>query len=231
MVNSNIEKWKLDAAHAAIENDRWWDRQGFKPPNDFAPTVEYIISSALTEREYKILKRRFDNEPGTKAPSFLTIGHEFGISGSRVEQIIYKIFRKIRCHKYFKLGIAEYERHVRASYEKKEADKLEAERELRKKFIARNNGNNDIELKLSDDDDIEMLGLSVRAFNCLHRKGVKTIEELLATIENGSIFRIRNAGISTIREIFGALAERGINIYQRYPDYADPDFFKKYKNY
>ena len=54
--------------------------------------------------------------------------------------------------------------------------------------------------------DLELLDLSVRSGNCLHRAGYRTIGELVEAIEGGEdLKKIRNCGDKSIDEIMGNL--------------------------
>ena len=56
------------------------------------------------------------------------------------------------------------------------------------------------DVALYKDVEILHLGLSVRAFNCLHSKGVKTVAELLH-LSDDDIVSLRNAGKTTVADI------------------------------
>lgn len=55
--------------------------------------------------------------------------------------------------------------------------------------------------KISTDLPIEDIDFSVRALNCLHRSGKKTIGDVIEIINNEELPRYRNIGKKTISEI------------------------------
>lgn len=55
--------------------------------------------------------------------------------------------------------------------------------------------------KISTDSPIEDIDFSVRALNCLHRSGKKTIGDVIEIINNEELPRYRNIGKKTISEI------------------------------
>lgn len=58
---------------------------------------------------------------------------------------------------------------------------------------------------------IEELGLSVRAWRCLDRAGIATIEELLKKTPN-EVKKIRNLGAQAFLEITDALEKKGMEL-------------------
>lgn len=60
------------------------------------------------------------------------------------------------------------------------------------------------------DEKVEKLNLSVRAYNCLNRAGVRTKNQLRNRILNGRLLDIRNIGVETAREIVLRSLEDGI---------------------
>lgn len=55
--------------------------------------------------------------------------------------------------------------------------------------------------KLSTSTSIDELDFSVRASNCLHRAGQKTIGDVIDVINNEELARYRNIGKKTVSEI------------------------------
>ena len=58
---------------------------------------------------------------------------------------------------------------------------------------------------------IEQLDLSMRAYNCLKRNGIKTTDDLIGLTQN-EICELRNFGASSLREVNERLAERGMHL-------------------
>ena len=59
--------------------------------------------------------------------------------------------------------------------------------------------------------DLEELGLTVRAYNCLRRTGISTIEELCVYSEN-DVMKIRGLGYMAYTEIVAKLKARGLKL-------------------
>ena len=109
---------------------------------------------------------------------------KFDLTRERMRQIEDKAVKKI--HKY----IAEYTNYYKTAKETT-IEKME--------------------ITINPKTSIEEFNMSVRLFNCLYRKGIKTIDELLLTIATGEIYNIRNLGNSCLNELKGLLARIGIN--------------------
>ena len=62
---------------------------------------------------------------------------------------------------------------------------------------------------------IEDLDFSVKAYNCLKRANVRSVEELTA-LSRFDLTKIRNMGIKTIAEIETKLKDKGLSLR---PDY------------
>lgn len=78
----------------------------------------------------------------------------------------------------------------------------------------------EVELIIKDVEDaepvegqtaIEELGLTVRAYNCLRRTGISTIEELCVYSEN-DVMKIRGLGYMAYTEIVDKLKARGLKL-------------------
>ena len=59
--------------------------------------------------------------------------------------------------------------------------------------------------------DLEELGLTVRAYNCLRRTGISTIEELCVYSEH-DVMKIRGLGYMAYTEIVDKLKARGLKL-------------------
>lgn len=59
--------------------------------------------------------------------------------------------------------------------------------------------------------DLAELGLTVRAYNCLRRTGISTVEELCRWTES-DVIRIRGLGNLAFNEIKDALKARGLSL-------------------
>jgi DNA-directed RNA polymerase subunit alpha len=58
---------------------------------------------------------------------------------------------------------------------------------------------------------IEELDLSVRAFNCLKRAGINTVEELVQRDED-EMMKVRNLGRKSLEEVQQKLAQLGLSL-------------------
>lgn len=58
-------------------------------------------------------------------------------------------------------------------------------------------------------EPVAYLDLSVRAYNCLLRNGIKTVKEVIEYDENVGLMKLRNFGKGTYDEIIKKLARYG----------------------
>ncbi len=85
-------------------------------------------------------------------------------------------------------------------------------------FISLSDNANSTEIVVEKDDDkkekvlemtIEELDLSVRAYNCLKRAGINTVEDLINRTEEDMI-KVRNLGRKSLDEVIGKLSALGL---------------------
>lgn len=155
--------------------------------------LEYVLGQ-LTEREQMVLEYRY-----VKGMSYSEIGGAFGLTGSRIQQIANRALRKL-WHPvrtaYIREGFAAHEasilKHVRMAMEKKEGRLLVADDQIL-------------------DQDIEILRLSIRPYNCLKRHGIGTLRELLRMMLKEDWYKeCRNLGRKGAKEIVDSLLKLGI---------------------
>lgn len=155
--------------------------------------LEYVLGQ-LTEREQMVLEYRY-----VKGMSYSEIGGAFGLTGSRIQQIVNRALRKL-WHPvrtaYIREGFAAHEtsilKHVRMAMEKKEGRLLVADDQIL-------------------DQDIEILRLSIRPYNCLKRHGIGTLRELLRMMLKEDWYKeCRNLGRKGAKEIVDSLLKLGI---------------------
>lgn len=148
-------------------------------PPDFEASFKFILEETLTERETYILYAFFRNRMKLRE-----IGEQYGIKAERVAQIRDKAIRRIkhpsRC-KYLKYGMEVIEK-----WEKEPPKATPVEK------------NNVIELDLG-----------VKAFNCLYRANITTIEQLTMCTKS-QLRQLRNMGVGTLAEVERKLNERGL---------------------
>lgn len=153
----------------------------------------------LTERERRVISYRFFDQM-----TLDEVAQVFGVTKERIRQVEAKALRKIRGRRA-KMII--YSKDDVYDNVKKALDEIKA---------VINGG----EVTLSTQSaDICTLDLSVRAYNCLHRAGITTIQELIAFDKNqpkehekGHYNRtwlgIRNMGRKTLEEVHDRVLER-----------------------
>ena len=148
-----------------IFKDGDYDEWKNQIPPDFDASFKFILEETLTEREIYILYSFFRDHIPMRF-----IGQRYGIQGERCRQISEKAIRKIRHPsrlKYIKYGLAEVERR------QKEPPK---------------------EIPIIQ-QSIEELDLSVKAFNCLKRANVRSLEELTA-LSRFDLLKVINMGMN-----------------------------------
>lgn len=148
--------------------------------DDLEESFDYVISG-LSEKEQRVIELRYKNRKTLKE-----VGDDLGVSRERIRQIEARMFRKLRSPsrtKYLMYGI----NGVNERDEKLKQERLNSFEQMPNRSV----------------DDYN---LSVRAFNCLHRKGLKTRDDVLKYIaENGSLLNIRCIGKITNQEIYDKL--------------------------
>lgn len=73
------------------------------------------------------------------------------------------------------------------------------------------NGEEDIKTDLDLSKTIEELDLSVRAFNCLKRAGINTVEDLVQRTEE-DMMKVRNLGRKSLEEVIHKLESMGLSL-------------------
>ncbi len=131
--------------------------------------------------------------------SYSEISAAFELTGSRIQQIVNRALRKLQHPArtaYIREGFAAHEasilEHVRMAMEKKEGRLPVAGDKIL-------------------DQDIEILRLSMRPYNCLKRRGTGTIHELLRMMLKEDWHKeCRNLGRKGAKEIVESLIKLGI---------------------
>lgn len=154
----------------------------------------------LMPREKTVLRKRFGLDTGMgKARG--EIGQEFDVTQERIRQIEEKALSKMR-HSSRRQEVDEN----MLSY--KLRDNMDKKKELEEKIESFEAKKDDYEEILREDNinklgnvkSINDLDLSIRTYNCLYRKGIKTVEELTEfSIED--IEGIRNMGKKSLKEL------------------------------
>lgn len=164
---------------------------GWTKPNDFNASLEYTLNT-LTDRERDAMEYKFKYEM-----TLSQIGEIFGISRSRVGQIVAKATRKLRHPTRSKLvmGGVEvylyYKRVLNKPVEDKEEGQEVAPSDIR-------------------DTELESLSLSVRSYNCLRRADVETVRDIIRLFQTGDISKVRNMGGRSVEEVRQKLLSIGV---------------------
>lgn len=203
-------------------------------PYDIEETFEFVLNSetTITDREKEILRKRYYEDL-----SYEEIGRLFNITRERVRHIIVKILRKLRTYdrmhhnliKYGKTQIDNVLSELRKIQTKNtisneiQSIKTACENAINENdkavvykcyqdcvsFLAYNNANIDTKNPVAEKLPIDILLLSIRAWNCLARYNIRTIYDL-SQIKPNDLCHIRNLGKRSVHEIYEKLSEFGL---------------------
>ena len=197
--------------------DRWE-----KPLDPFQEDGLDEALSRLTVRENTMVKLYYESGLTLEA-----IGQQYSLCRDRVRQIILKAVRKMRhpvrskliLNGYDKTGREKQLRNYEEALSQKQAELEDRERYLaqkdaeltaREKQFTSNLGAESfadaVKRQAVLEEPIENLELSVRAFNCLYKKGFRTLADILAY--KGPFGVIRNLGRGTFAEIQTVVKEK-----------------------
>ena len=160
----------------------------YEIPLDINESVEYVLSTFPDDkkRDAEILRKKYKD-----GLSLYDLGEYYNISPQRIRAITERAKRIMRSPgkaRILKFGL-------------KKCNLIKSLREENQKndnyFLA--------------DDGIDRLPLSVRAYNCLTRSGIKTIGDLCSKTES-DLRRIRNMGEKTFFEITTTLEKLGLSL-------------------
>lgn len=178
-------------------------------PPDFDGSLAYVMST-LDYRTTECILMRYQNHM-----TFADIALNFGVTRSRVQQIVARGMRKLRHPsrlRFIKYGVAEVLR--RETARAAGVARQRAEENAVKNYIlsqARESAEGCkgdkvmyYGMKLSDID------FSVRAYNCLRRAGCYTVGDVLNMTAIGFV-RIRNCGVKTREEILTKIERMGFD--------------------
>lgn len=153
-------------------------------PEDWEQALEHVLDSLRSEKKKEILKFYFRD-----GRTLQEIGDFYGTTAEPVRQHAEKALRSIR-HPSRKIFLFIGLENGKAA--------LSKEREVEPR-------------RLDDDKTIDSIGLSVRAWNCLRRARIETIEQLTQHTE-WELSKLRNMGAKTLQEIKDCLAARGLSL-------------------
>lgn len=187
-------------------------------PTDIAETIEWLLANKLSEREAKVIRHRYED-----GMILMDIGHEMGVTGDRIAQIEAKALRKLRgAGGWMRFGrdhwipILTIQKNIEADAEIAIKHRVMASLDNRmpslRKYI--HDGIN-MEAKehaqIHPDVSIADMDLSVRAYNCLCRAGIRTLDDIRHMSES-DLMKIRNLGVGCAREIKNKLEGYGFTL-------------------
>ena len=172
--------------------------------------LKYLLST-LSDKEQAFIRGYYEEDK-----SLEEVGQGYGLTRERVRQVLAKSVRKLRHPARLKLiqyGLEGYE-HMTAN--RKRREQLEAEdRELdeMEQEIARRRAFLECSYPLPQKTDntgatpVDMLGLTVRSYNCLKRNNCNTLDDVCKAAKDGELLKIRNLGRKSLAEILGVVRE------------------------
>lgn len=172
---------------------------------EFPATFNYVIHKALNPRQLDILSKYFE-----QGLTLQDISDIYSMCRMNVKYILEGSYRKLRQPPNFTIlryGIDTYIQKISQKYY--DAGKYDGYKEG---FLAGLAKMPESETKENPYSLIEIsdLHLSIRAYNCLYRSGIGTLEDL-KDMTVSDLFRIRNMGIKTYQEICDKVAPYGIH--------------------
>lgn len=183
-----------------------------KIPSDVVETMKDVIKECLIDQEKRVVVYMYRDGMTQEE-----VSKKLNVSDTRVMQIRQRAFQKMRTRgrRYYILYGKEYYFSQKELAKRVEDDLYveRAQKELNrlndliayKKSILDNMPLPPKQLRLED------LDLSVRAFNCLKRAGIKTLEDICACTES-EIRNVRNlGGGKAFEEVVNAVYSRGMH--------------------
>lgn len=161
------------------------------------------VDEMLTERETEVAHLRY-----LDGYTYKQIGEAIGLSGARAQQILAKVKRKMRnpyrADNYMVVSKYEYEAIDKALTMTQEQLKWANDVITKSKY-----GN--LPITPENDISLEELDLSVRAYNCLHRRGFEKLSDFFG-VTQAELAGVRNLGRKCLNEIVEKLKTYGIDI-------------------
>lgn len=161
------------------------------------------VDEMLTERETEVAHLRY-----LDGYTYREIGEAIGLSGARAQQILAKVKRKMRnpyrADNY--MVVSKYEYDVFDS----ELSRLNRELKWANDVIVKSKYEN-LPITPENDIPIEELDLSIRAYNCLHRRGFEKLSDFFG-VTQAELAGVRNLGRKCLNEIVEKLKTYGIDI-------------------
>ena len=192
--------------------------------------VEWVLSNLVEQKYTDAIHAVFRD-----GKTLEEYGKENGCSKERARQRIAKAMRICRYPSRFNIimyGDNEWNRRKNKEQQLKELDIELTNKiiEYRNKIAAINKALKEvgIEVPLEENETMEWeldnLGLSIRAYNCLKRAGFKSVKDL-TMVSYDDIKNIRNLGPKCAEEVRDKVIELGLY----FADENNPDYIKKLK--
>lgn len=196
--------------------------------DDMIAGLDYCLES-LTGRERELIVKYYGGK------TYVELGREYCLTRERIRQIINKALRKLRYPARLKImetGLEATNERKRKKAEldeeyqaiRNEISKLQNDRALITKIMQMRDSLEKVEpeeikrfCEIAEDNkskwDISIydLELSVRAYNCLHRVGIKTLGDL-SELTKEKLMKIRNMGRKSADEIIQKMKLYGVNL-------------------
>lgn len=170
---------------------------------DFDASVEYVLSTTLTEKESSIIRQRYKD-----GLTYAECGKILGVTRERIRQIESKAIRKLRYPsrlKFLCLGVLGVIKEVKM--ERAEHYGLVIS-ECMQKVMDAININGKVTADEKPDLELDELELSVRSYNCLRRAGVNRVSDIIR-MDYDQLTKLRNMGKKSHDEIIAVLKELG----------------------
>lgn len=151
-------------------------------PGDWEPALDHVLSTLKTEKEREILLHYYKD-----GLSLSATGDLYEVTSERIRQQMNAAIRRLRYPARKVFFLYGWKDGLTA------AEQIVAEREK------------------WDKNRVDDLGLSVRAWNCLIRAGVDTVDKLQQCTEE-DLSQMRNMGKKSVDEIKAKLALRGLSL-------------------
>ena len=184
------------------------------PTDEQLDAVKWSLQTRLTEREYNVLAYRLGFEDGNSHDLEQT-GKRFCVTRERVRQIEAKALRKLKNRNTLPTIIPssneqraeivtiikEIEELRKDPIFKKEAELIQRLRKISKMpFECAEEAAKYLDGGVLDFSDIDRLGLSVRAYNCLKRAGINTVADIIK-LPKEDWPKVRNLGRHAMEEV------------------------------
>lgn len=172
----------------------------------------YNALAILTEREQDVLRLRFKDKMTLEQ-----CGKIHGVTRERIRQIEAKALRKLRHPTRANMIKSVPLTELQAKHS--EYMKLQNEYEWLKKAFESLTAQKaepgviipSVERAILLEKTIEELDLSVRSYNCLRRRGVNTLRDVVEMTED-ELMKVRNLGRKSADEVMAKLKEYGLSL-------------------